>query len=87
MKKIKNLKISEETHQILKKYCEVNGLKMYKFLESLIKKNCIRDSLRIMNINLKSKNEIQNMRREIMQKRVLTGKKVKITNEERVLLI
>ena len=40
MKKIKNLKISEETHQILKKYCDVNGLKMYKFLESLIKKNC-----------------------------------------------
>lgn len=40
MKKIKNLKISEETHQILKKYCEINGLKMYKFLETLIKKNC-----------------------------------------------
>jgi hypothetical protein len=40
MKKIKNLKISEETHQILKKYCDANGLKMYKFLESLIKKNC-----------------------------------------------
>jgi len=40
MKKIKNLKISEETHQILKKYCDANGLKMYKFLEGLIKKNC-----------------------------------------------
>jgi hypothetical protein len=40
MKKIKNLKISEETHNLLKKYCEENGLKMYKFLENLIKKNC-----------------------------------------------
>ena len=40
MKKIKNLKISEETHQILKKYCDVNGLKMYKFLENLIYEKC-----------------------------------------------
>ena len=40
MKKIKNLKISEESHELLKKYCEENGLKMYKFLENLIKKNC-----------------------------------------------
>jgi hypothetical protein len=40
MKKIKNIKISEETHEILKKYCEENGLKLYKFLEKLITKNC-----------------------------------------------
>jgi len=40
MKKIKNIKISVETHQILKNYCDDNNLKMYKFLESLIKKNC-----------------------------------------------
>lgn len=40
MKKIKNLKISEETHKTLKTYCEENGLKIYKFLELLIKKNC-----------------------------------------------
>lgn len=40
MKKIKNIKISVESHQLLKKYCEKEGLKIYKFLESLIKKNC-----------------------------------------------
>jgi hypothetical protein len=39
-KKIKNIKISEETHKMLKIYCEDNGLKIYKFLESLIKKTC-----------------------------------------------
>ena len=35
-KKIKNLKISPEVHDLLKKYCDDNGLKMYRFLESLI---------------------------------------------------
>ena len=36
-------------------------------LDSLIKKNLIRDTLRIMNINLKTKLEITNARREILQ--------------------
>ena len=40
MKKIKNIKISTESHDILKKYCEKNGLKIYKFIEQLIKKTC-----------------------------------------------
>jgi hypothetical protein len=40
MKKIKNIKISEESHKMLKDYCIDNGLKIHKFLESLIKKNC-----------------------------------------------
>ena len=40
MKKIKNIKISVEVDETLKKYCDENNLKMYKFLESLIKKNC-----------------------------------------------
>jgi hypothetical protein len=39
-KKIKNLKISEETHTILKRYCDRNGLKMYKFLENMILEKC-----------------------------------------------
>jgi len=43
MKKIKNIKISEESHDILKKYCEENGLKLYKFLETLIKKTCVKE--------------------------------------------
>ena len=39
-KKIKNLKISIETHKVLKTYCEKRGLKMYKFLEKLIMDKC-----------------------------------------------
>lgn len=40
IKKIKNLKISLETHKILKTYCEKNGIKMYRFLERLIVDKC-----------------------------------------------
>lgn len=39
-KKIKNLKISEDVHKVLKTYCEKNGIKMYKFLEKLILEKC-----------------------------------------------
>jgi hypothetical protein len=39
-KKIKNLKISIEVHDLLKKYCEKNGIKMYRFLERLIVEKC-----------------------------------------------
>ena len=39
-KKIKNLKISVEVHNILKKYCDKNGIKMYRFLEKLIIEKC-----------------------------------------------
>lgn len=38
--KIKNLKISEETHAILKKYCDKKGFKINKFVENLITENC-----------------------------------------------
>lgn len=40
MKKIKNLKISNDIHIILKTYCDKKGLKIYKFLEKLIVENC-----------------------------------------------
>jgi hypothetical protein len=40
VKKIKNLKIDVGVHDLLKKYCDKNGLKMYKFLENLITDNC-----------------------------------------------
>ena len=40
IKKIKNLKISVETHEILKTYCEKKGIKMYRFLERLIVEKC-----------------------------------------------
>jgi hypothetical protein len=39
-RKIKNLKISVEVHDILKKYCEKKGIKMYRFLERLIVETC-----------------------------------------------
>ena len=40
IKKIKNLKIDIEVHSVLKKYCDKRGLKIYKFLESLILEKC-----------------------------------------------
>jgi hypothetical protein len=39
-KKIKNLKISLEVHNVLKNYCDKNGIKMYRFLEKLILEKC-----------------------------------------------
>lgn len=41
MKRSKNLKITPKTHEILKKYCEENGLKMFAFVEKIIKDRCI----------------------------------------------
>ena len=39
-KKIKNLKIDVEVHEVLKKYCDKRGIKMYRFLENLILEKC-----------------------------------------------
>lgn len=39
-KDIKNIKISSEVHSILKKYCDKKGVKIYKFLENLIREKC-----------------------------------------------
>lgn len=39
-KEIKNIKIDPAVHEILKKYCDKRGLKIYKFLESLIIEKC-----------------------------------------------
>jgi hypothetical protein len=36
----KNIKISEKHHDILKKYCEENGLKIYKVVEKWIDNTC-----------------------------------------------
>jgi len=38
--KSKNVKISEKHHEMLKKYCEKNGLKIYKVLEKWIDEFC-----------------------------------------------
>ena len=40
MKRDKNLKITPQTHKLFKQYCEDNGLKMFAFVEKLIKDKC-----------------------------------------------
>jgi hypothetical protein len=40
MKRTKNLKITPTTHKILKDYCNENGLKMFGFVEKIIKETC-----------------------------------------------
>jgi hypothetical protein len=40
-KKIKNIKISESSHKLLKSYCDKRGYKIYGFLEKLIQDNCV----------------------------------------------
>jgi|TARA_R110001583_G_scaffold79358_5_gene214388 hypothetical protein len=39
-KRVKNIKITPQTHKILKRYCEENGLKMFAFVEKLILDRC-----------------------------------------------
>jgi hypothetical protein len=39
-REIKNLKISKDVHDVLKTYCDKNGIKMYRFLEKLIMEKC-----------------------------------------------
>jgi hypothetical protein len=41
MKRDKNIKITTKTHELLKKYCEQNGLKMFSFVEKIIRETCI----------------------------------------------
>ena len=40
MKRDKNIKITTLTHELLKNYCEENGLKMFSFVEKLIREKC-----------------------------------------------
>jgi len=44
MKRSKNLKITPTTHKILKDYCENNGLKMFAFVEKIIRETCKKDT-------------------------------------------
>lgn len=37
---MKNVKIGENHHKILKTYCDKNGLKIYKVLERWVDENC-----------------------------------------------
>lgn len=38
--RMKNVKINEIHHKLLKLYCDRNGLKMYKVIERWIDENC-----------------------------------------------
>ena len=40
MKRDKNLKITPKTHELLKTYCDKNGLKMFAYVEKLIRDAC-----------------------------------------------
>jgi hypothetical protein len=40
MKRDKNIKITSVTHELLKNYCEENGLTMFSFVEKLIRESC-----------------------------------------------
>jgi hypothetical protein len=40
MESIKNIKISESTHRLLKNHCNKKGYKIHKYLELLIQENC-----------------------------------------------
>ncbi|CAD8064847.1 unnamed protein product [Paramecium sonneborni] len=55
-------------------------------LDQFIKKSLIADTITLMNINLKTKNESIQQKKDEMQKRVLTGKKLKLSIEEKKLI-
>ena len=40
LKRDKNIKITTKTHELLKKYGDQNGLKMFSFVEKLIREAC-----------------------------------------------
>lgn len=40
IKRTKNIKITPTTHKLLKEYCHENGLKMFQYVETLIKEAC-----------------------------------------------
>lgn len=52
-------------------------------LDKSIKKSAIRDALKIMNISVENKMKAKNKKRAELQARVLTGKKIKISPEEK----
>ena len=37
---LKNIKVSENHHKVLKEYCDNNGLKMYRMVEKWIDEVC-----------------------------------------------
>lgn len=41
VKRDKNIKITAKTHELLKTYCDKNGLKMFQYVEKLIREACL----------------------------------------------
>jgi hypothetical protein len=37
---LKNIKVSEKHHKMLKEYCDTNGLKIYKVIQKFIEDTC-----------------------------------------------
>lgn len=56
-------------------------------LDKTIKLNLIRDTIELMNITSKARKKIQTENKEILMKRMLSGKKQKLTQEEKDLLL
>lgn len=57
MKRDKNIKITTTTHELLKTYCEENGLKMFSFVEKLIKEKCREKPVEV---KIKNKKDLYN---------------------------
>lgn len=52
-------------------------------LDRTIKKNVIKDALKLMNISVKNKIKFKNNKKAEFQQRVITGKKVRLSQEEK----
>lgn len=52
-------------------------------LDQYIKFNYIKDALTIMNINEKNRTQIIRVQKEACQQRVITGKKIRLTPQQR----
>ena len=66
---------------------EVNQSPSFKTesgLDSRIKQKLVADTLRLLNLSHRRKSRIMNHMKQEMKRRMLTGKKVKLTPEEKV---
>lgn len=52
-------------------------------LDQLIKSNIIRDTIVIMNVTPQARNIAQKIAKEELERRMYTGKKIKLSGEER----
>ena len=74
-------------HNVKPWLIEVNQSPSFKTesgLDSRIKKKLVADTLRLLNLSWRRKSKIMNTMKQEMKKRMLTGKKIKLTPEEKV---